>query len=187
MTGIDSVQGLGRFTYQTATLDYFQAMDTRILRGRPLLRATAGTAPGWWRQWGLYAVIGYDVTQRAHELGVRIALGAQSRDLIRFVVGQGVRFAVAGIVVGSSLAWLGSRWIEPLLFQQSATDPIVFGAVALCWSSWPSWPVRSRPAAPPEPIRIGPCERTEGAAGTGNGPETPLVTVPQRLSPSTPR
>jgi ABC-type antimicrobial peptide transport system permease subunit len=80
---------------------------------------------------GLYAVMGYDVTQRTHEMGVRIALGAQPRDLIRFVVGQGVRFALLGIGLGSALALVGSRWIEPLLFQQSATDPVVFGGVAL--------------------------------------------------------
>ena len=262
VTGIDSVQRLGQFTYQTASPDFFKTMGTRILRGRPFTAADAARAPRvavvsegmarvLWpgqeaigacmrvradtmpcttvigiaedavqndllqrdrfhyylpleqarperafalmlrtrgdpalaaagvrralqtlmpgegyvtvrpmreligdqrRSWrlgatmfiafgglalivaavGLYAVMGYDVTQRTHELGVRIALGAQSRDLIRFVVGRGVRFALAGVGVGSALAWLGSRWIEPLLFEQSATDPIVFGGVALC-------------------------------------------------------
>jgi putative ABC transport system permease protein len=66
-----------------------------------------------------------------HELGVRIALGAQGRHVVRLVVARGVRLAVAGIAVGSALAIGAARWIEPLLFQQSATDPAVFGVVAL--------------------------------------------------------
>ena len=78
---------------------------------------------------GLYAVIGYNVTQRMHEIGVRIALGAQTRDVIRLVVGQGMGFAVAGAVLGGLLAFLAARWVQPLLFQQSARDPFVFVTV----------------------------------------------------------
>jgi predicted permease len=78
---------------------------------------------------GLYGVIGYNVTQRMHELGVRVALGAQSGDILRLVTGQGVRFAVAGIAVGTALALAGSRWLQPLLFEQSATDPVIYGLV----------------------------------------------------------
>ena len=78
---------------------------------------------------GLYAVIGYNVQQRMHELGVRIALGAQTKDVIRLVVGQGMGFAVAGAVLGSVLAYLAARWVQPLLFQQSARDPFVFVTV----------------------------------------------------------
>jgi predicted permease len=80
---------------------------------------------------GLYGVIGYDVAQRMHELGVRTALGAQARDLMRLVLGRGVQVAVIGIVVGTGIAFaLGSR-IQPLLFQQSARDPAVMGVVAV--------------------------------------------------------
>jgi len=78
---------------------------------------------------GLYGVIGYNVTQRMHELGVRVALGAQAPDILRLVVGQGLRFAAAGVALGSVLAWGGSRWIEPLLFRQPAKDPIVYSVV----------------------------------------------------------
>lgn len=258
VAGIDSVQKLGRFTYQTATTDYFRAMGTRILRGRgftaedranapPIaivsesmarvlwpgkdaigqcMRVRADTMPcttvvgiaedivqndltstqryqyylpleqvpssasyvllrmrgdpaaqqetvrkalqrvmpgesyvtvkpfaeivsGQRRSWqlgatmfvgfgvlalivaavGLYGVIGYNVTQRMHELGVRVALGAQARDILRLVVGQGVRLAAAGVALGIALAYGASRWIEPLLFQQSARDPLVYGVV----------------------------------------------------------
>ena len=79
---------------------------------------------------GLYGVIAYNVAQRMHELGVRVALGAQGSDIVRLVVGQGVRFAVAGVTVGAALAFIAARWIQPLLFEQSATDGRVFGVVA---------------------------------------------------------
>ena len=257
--GIDSVRRLGRFTYQTATVDYFETMGTRIIRGRGFSDADRATAPPvsvvsesmgkvLWpgkdpigqcmrmradtmpcttvvgiaedmvqqdvtsdkryqyylpheqyapaggfavllkvrgdpaaqqetvrkalqavmpgqsyvnvrpfaeivaeqrRSWklgatmfvafgglalvvaavGLYGVIGYNVTQRMHELGVRVALGAQAPDILRLVVGQGLRFAVAGVALGSLLAYAGSRWIEPLLFKQPAKDPVVFSLV----------------------------------------------------------
>jgi ABC-type lipoprotein release transport system permease subunit len=65
-----------------------------------------------------------------HELGVRVALGAQARDILRLVVGQGVRFALAGVALGTLLAYAASRWLEPLLFQQSPRDPVVYTAVS---------------------------------------------------------
>jgi len=79
---------------------------------------------------GLYGVIGYNVTQRMHELGVRVALGARTSDIVRLVVGQGVQFALAGIAVGSLLALFAGRWLQPLLFQQSARDPVIYAAIA---------------------------------------------------------
>ncbi len=79
---------------------------------------------------GLYGVIAYNVAQRMHELGVRVALGAGATDVVRLVVGQGVRFAVAGVLLGLALALLASGWIQPLLFQQSARDPATYAAVA---------------------------------------------------------
>jgi ABC-type antimicrobial peptide transport system permease subunit len=78
---------------------------------------------------GLYGVIAYNVAQRMHELGVRVALGAQAWDVVRLVVGQGVRFAVAGVMMGGLLALFAARWVQPLLFHQSATDARVFAAV----------------------------------------------------------
>jgi predicted permease len=79
---------------------------------------------------GLYAVIGYNVTQRMHELGVRIALGARSSDVVRLVVNQGMAIAVAGVVLGGTLAFYATRWLQPLLFRQTARDPLVFASVA---------------------------------------------------------
>jgi predicted permease len=258
--GIDSVARLGRFTYQTATADYFAAMDTRILRGRPFTEHDrAGTEPvivvsesmgkvlwpaqdpldkcvfvgggpdapcrrvigiaedaaqnqlqgedrfryympldqyqpqrgsylivrvkgdvnvggeairkalqpvmpgqsyvttrpmntliaNQQRAWrfgatmffafgilalavatvGLYGVIGYNVAQRMHELGVRIALGAQTRDVIRLVMSQGLAVAAVGVLTGIAVAFAVGGQVQPLLFRQSARDPVVFAVV----------------------------------------------------------
>ena len=78
---------------------------------------------------GLYGVIGYTVAQRMHELGLRVALGAQRGDILRLVVGQNLRLALFGVALGVLVAVLASRWIQPLLFRQSATDPRVYTGV----------------------------------------------------------
>jgi putative ABC transport system permease protein len=80
---------------------------------------------------GLYSVIAYNVVQRTHEMGVRLALGAQLRDVVTLVVGQGVRHSVAGIVIGCAIALAAGRWIKPLLFDESADDPAVYVVVTL--------------------------------------------------------
>jgi putative ABC transport system permease protein len=78
---------------------------------------------------GLYSVIAYNVVQRTHEMGVRIALGAQLGDVVRLVVGQGLRHGVAGIVIGGAIALGAARFIKPLLFDVSPRDPLVYGIV----------------------------------------------------------
>ena len=78
---------------------------------------------------GLYSVIAYSVTQRKHELGVRLALGAGQSSVVRLVVMEGVRVATAGVAVGSVIALVAGRWIGPLLFDQGPRDPRVFGVV----------------------------------------------------------
>jgi ABC-type antimicrobial peptide transport system permease subunit len=80
---------------------------------------------------GLYSVIAYNVTQRKHELGVRLTLGAARAGIVRLVVTESLRFALAGIVIGSVVALAGGRWIGPLLFQQSPRDPAVFALVTI--------------------------------------------------------
>jgi predicted permease len=78
---------------------------------------------------GLYGVISYNVTQRMQELGVRVALGAQPANILGLIVGQGVRFALAGVGVGAMLALAAGHWLQPLLFHQSAKDPSMYGLV----------------------------------------------------------
>jgi ABC-type antimicrobial peptide transport system permease subunit len=80
---------------------------------------------------GLYSVMAYNVAQRAQELGVRAALGAQQGDLVRLVVNDGLKLGTAGIVFGVVIALAGGHWLGPLLFEESPHDPLVFGLVAL--------------------------------------------------------
>jgi hypothetical protein len=80
---------------------------------------------------GLYGVISYNVAQRMHELGVRVALGARGGDVVRLVVGQGVRFALAGVAIGLGLAAAAARWMQPLLFQQAARDPAIYATIGV--------------------------------------------------------
>lgn len=78
---------------------------------------------------GLFSVISYSVAQRKHELGVRLALGAQQGDLVRLIVGEGMRLGLVGVGVGGVVAYASGRWIAPLLFKESPHDPVVFGVV----------------------------------------------------------
>jgi ABC-type lipoprotein release transport system permease subunit len=75
---------------------------------------------------GLYSVIAYNVAQRTHEMGVRIALGAQVADVVRLVVSDGLRLGVLGLVIGGVGALSAARWVKPLLFDESPSDPLVF-------------------------------------------------------------
>jgi ABC-type antimicrobial peptide transport system permease subunit len=79
---------------------------------------------------GLFSVISYNVAQRTHELGVRVALGAQMGDLIRLVVSEGMKLGAIGVAIGAAAALVSARWIAPLLFRESPRDPVVFGIVA---------------------------------------------------------
>lgn len=79
---------------------------------------------------GLYSVIMYNVAQRTHELAVRTALGAHRSDVVRLVVLEGFRLGVAGVMIGGAMALAAGHWVEPLLFQESPRDALVFALVA---------------------------------------------------------
>jgi putative ABC transport system permease protein len=80
---------------------------------------------------GLYSVMAYSVTQRAHELGIRIAVGASPRDILRLILGHGVRLTLIGAAVGLLVSLLVTRALASLLFGVSATDPLTFIAVPI--------------------------------------------------------
>ncbi len=79
---------------------------------------------------GIYGVVAYSVTQRTHEIGVRVALGAQQHDIVRLVLGEGSRLAVLGAILGLAAAAALTKFMASLLFGISVHDPLTFLAVA---------------------------------------------------------
>ena len=84
---------------------------------------------------GIYGVISYLTGQRTHEIGVRVALGASSRDVMRMVLGQGLRITLIGVGIGLAAAFGFTRLITTLIYGVGATDPLTFAAVAILLSA----------------------------------------------------
>jgi len=107
---------------------------------------------------GIYGVISYSVSRRMHEMGVRMALGASSSDVLRLVMGEGLVLTLGGMLLGAVAAFAGARYLRTLVYGISVTDPLTYSVAAVviaaaalmgCW--WPA--SRAASANPVDAIR----------------------------------
>jgi putative ABC transport system permease protein len=80
---------------------------------------------------GLYGIVSYQVAQRSAEIGIRMTFGARPSEILRMVIGRGIRLSLAGVVLGLAGALVLTRWLRGLLFQVTPTDPVTFLAIAV--------------------------------------------------------
>ena len=127
VTSLDSNQPL----YRVRTLDAIVFLSVAEKRFNMLLLEIFAGIALLLAAIGIYGVISYSVAQRTSEIGIRMALGAQRRDVLRLVLGQGVKLAGIGILIGVAAAFALTRLMSSLLFGVGAYDPVAFAAAAL--------------------------------------------------------
>ena len=132
---IADIQPLDAFLSQSVARPRFQSVLIASFAGLALLLAAIG----------IFGVMSYSVAQRSHEIGIRVALGAQREQVLRLVVGQGLLLALIGTAAGLAGAFALTRYLRSLLFEVSPTDawtfvtvPLVLGIVALAASYLPA-------------------------------------------------
>jgi putative ABC transport system permease protein len=124
---IDPDQPIG----QVATMESLMSKSVARIRFNSTLLAIFSGVALIMAAVGIYGVMSYSVLQRTHEIGVRMALGAQRADVLRLMLKQGLLLAVLGVVVGLAAAFGLTRIISTLLFEVAATDKLTFAAVSM--------------------------------------------------------
>ncbi|HZS44989.1 MAG TPA: ABC transporter permease [Blastocatellia bacterium] len=116
--------------YEVKTLDQYVASSTQEQKFNSFLLAVFSGIALVLTSVGLYGVLAYAVTQRIHEIGIRMAVGANTRQVFRMVIEQGMKLVMIGICIGLFVAVLSTRILSTLVFKTSTLDPFSFGAGA---------------------------------------------------------
>ena len=119
-----------QIVWQTRTMDELLAKSVAERRFNMVLLTTFAVIALVLAAIGIFGVMNYTVTQQTHDIGLRMALGAQRRDVLRLVVGQGMGLVVVGLALGLAGAYALTRVLSNLLYSVSTTDPVVFLGVA---------------------------------------------------------
>jgi len=127
VSGLDNDLPLTDVRTETETIDHLLFNERLVARLSSLFGALALILAAV----GLYGLLSYEVARRTREIGIRTALGAQGRDVLRLVVGQGIVLAAIGLVTGAALALGVTRYLQTLLYGVKATDPLTFMGVAI--------------------------------------------------------
>ncbi len=117
--------------YHVETLDQYFSESVAVPRFISLLLAGFAGVALLLACLGIYGVIAYIVVRRTREIGIRMALGARKGDVLRMVIGEGLRPALAGVVIGIIGALKLTRLLSGLLYGVKPTDPVTFAAVSL--------------------------------------------------------
>jgi putative ABC transport system permease protein len=118
---VTAIQPMSRYLSESMARRRFNTLLLGFFGGLALVLASVG----------IYGVVSYGVAQRRREIGIRTALGAHPRDVLRLVFGQALRLAGVGVAIGIVSALTVTRFLGSLLFEVASTDPLTFGGVAV--------------------------------------------------------
>jgi ABC-type antimicrobial peptide transport system permease subunit len=116
--------------YRTETMDEIIAGSLSERRFSMILLGTFAALALMMSSIGIYGVVSHVASQRTHEIGIRMALGAERRDVLRMVLGEGAKMALSGVAIGLVAAFALTHLLAAMLFGVSAHDPLTFSGVA---------------------------------------------------------